>query len=190
MDDWTDISLNVNHLCRICAAHSDVLIPIFSGEGSQHRLDLKIHLYLPIQVQICYIYVWPTMKFWHMFLYHDLFLQVSQDDILPVQVCYGCASTLMSWHGLFLSCQDADHKFRVILGLKGQLEVKYLCPFIYSFSNTFVPLSLIQVFVLTVAATWINPFIFSSVRKFKCCYFTKWFCVFHYISELLTRSAF
>lgn len=47
---WSDVYLNLAQLCRICGSPSDFLMPIFDGEGQEHRLDLKIHMYLPIQV--------------------------------------------------------------------------------------------------------------------------------------------
>lgn len=53
-----------------------------------------------------------------------------QHDILPVQACFNCVSTVMSWHNLFLTCQEADHKFQTMLGAKNQyVVIKFLHTF-------------------------------------------------------------
>ncbi|XP_026670844.1 zinc finger protein 418-like isoform X5 [Ceratina calcarata] len=71
-------------LCRVCANTSDHLIPIFEGEGSQHDLCNKIHKYLPIHI--------------------------SEDDTLPLQLCYHCAATLLAWHELLEGCLSAERR--------------------------------------------------------------------------------
>ncbi|XP_076234968.1 uncharacterized protein LOC143179556 [Calliopsis andreniformis] len=71
-----------SNLCRICANTSDHLIPIFEGEGLQHDLCSKIHKHLPIRI--------------------------SENDILPLQLCYHCAATLLAWHELLGGCLTAE----------------------------------------------------------------------------------
>lgn len=41
---------DVNQLCRICANTADYLIPIFEGQGVEHKLEEKIGHHLPITV--------------------------------------------------------------------------------------------------------------------------------------------
>lgn len=41
-------------LCRICATCTELLIPIFEGEGLENNISEKIHKYLPIQVKILF----------------------------------------------------------------------------------------------------------------------------------------
>ena len=71
-------------LCRVCANTSDHLIPIFDGEGLQHDLCNKLHKYLPIRV--------------------------SENDALPLQLCYHCAATLLAWHELLEGCLNAERR--------------------------------------------------------------------------------
>jgi len=37
---------------------------------------------------------------------------VAETDSLPQQMCYQCASTLIAWHDLVISCLEADKKLR------------------------------------------------------------------------------
>ncbi|KAL2715121.1 zinc finger protein 470-like [Vespula squamosa] len=71
-------------LCRICANVNDHLIPIFEGEGMEHALCNKIHKYLPIHI--------------------------SENDTLPLQLCYHCAATLLAWHELAEGCINAERR--------------------------------------------------------------------------------
>ncbi|XP_047358626.1 zinc finger protein 432-like isoform X2 [Vespa velutina] len=71
-------------LCRICANVNDHLIPIFEGEGMEHALCNKIHKYLPIHI--------------------------SENDTLPLQLCYHCAATLLAWHELAEGCLSAERR--------------------------------------------------------------------------------
>lgn len=41
-----------------------------------------------------------------------VFPQVAETDSLPQQMCYQCASTLIAWHDLVISCLEADKKLR------------------------------------------------------------------------------
>jgi Zinc-finger associated domain (zf-AD). len=41
-----------------------------------------------------------------------VFPQVTETDSLPQQMCYQCASTLIAWHDLVISCLEADKKLR------------------------------------------------------------------------------
>lgn len=41
-----------------------------------------------------------------------VFPQVTETDSLPQHMCYQCASTLIAWHDLVISCLEADKKLR------------------------------------------------------------------------------
>ncbi|CAG9565781.1 unnamed protein product [Danaus chrysippus] len=74
------------NICRICATVTDLVIPIFEGEGLQNNLAEKIHKHLPIKVSV--------------------------QDVLPRVVCYQCSSTVLAWHELVQCCQQADQALR------------------------------------------------------------------------------
>ncbi|XP_028520858.1 zinc finger protein 680 isoform X2 [Apis cerana] len=84
-----------SNLCRICANTNDHLIPIFEGEGLQHDLCNKIHKYLPI----C----------------------ITENDTLPLQLCYHCAATLLAWHELLEGCLSAERR---LLEMQDALQEK------------------------------------------------------------------
>lgn len=48
-------------------------------------------------------------------LNEQLHFQVSENDKLPVQLCYQCASTLIAWHDMVLGCLEADQKLKALL---------------------------------------------------------------------------
>ncbi|XP_026283064.1 uncharacterized protein LOC113209639 isoform X5 [Frankliniella occidentalis] len=79
-----------NSLCRLCACYTQLLIPIFESEGLENSLSDKIEKYLPIQV--------------------------GPSDVLPVHICFQCASTVLSWHELSESCVEAQHKLKAMFG--------------------------------------------------------------------------
>ncbi|XP_069673074.1 zinc finger protein 626-like isoform X26 [Periplaneta americana] len=83
--EWTQ-KVDTGQLCRVCANPNDYLIPIFDGEGLEHELSMKIQKHLPIKV--------------------------TETDTLPQHMCYQCASTLIAWHDLVISCVEADKKLR------------------------------------------------------------------------------
>lgn len=37
---------------------------------------------------------------------------MAETDSLPQHMCYQCASTLIAWHDLVISCVEADKKLR------------------------------------------------------------------------------
>lgn len=78
--------LNLNLVCRFCAVQNERFIGIFSEEGISNDLANKINLYLPVKV--------------------------SQDDQLPLQCCWNCASTLIAWHELVITSVECDQRFR------------------------------------------------------------------------------
>nr|XP_046472563.1 uncharacterized protein LOC124214342 [Neodiprion pinetum] len=82
-------------ICRICANTNDYLIPIFEGEGLEQDLHNKIHRYLPIQV--------------------------SEEDNLPLRLCYHCAGILLAWHELVEDCLEAE---RTLLQMESELKQK------------------------------------------------------------------
>lgn len=73
-------------LCRLCANRSDHLIPIYSEEGISNDLPTKMNLYLPVKV--------------------------SETDTLPLQCCFQCASTVLTWHELVIASVEADRRLR------------------------------------------------------------------------------
>ncbi|XP_068082244.1 zinc finger protein 300 isoform X2 [Anabrus simplex] len=94
---WSD-RLPVSQLCRICANPNDFLISIFEGEGSDHELGMKINKHLPIQV--------------------------CEDDELPKHICYQCASTLIAWHDMVITCISADNRIRQLYKLEQEESTK------------------------------------------------------------------
>ncbi|KAI4467876.1 orotate phosphoribosyltransferase [Holotrichia oblita] len=84
IDDTEMIRLDV--ICRLCASQSDRIIAIYSEEGVTHELAVKMNTYLPVKV--------------------------SQDDTLPLQCCWNCASTVLAWHELVVGSVEADRRLR------------------------------------------------------------------------------
>ncbi|XP_060524250.1 zinc finger protein 260-like isoform X3 [Cylas formicarius] len=78
--------VNCGIICRVCAKESDKLIAIFGEDGTSNELAMKMNLYLPIKVL--------------------------ETDEMPLQCCWPCASTILAWHDLVLSCVDADRRLR------------------------------------------------------------------------------
>lgn len=73
-------------VCRLCANHNEKVIGIYSEEGTSNDLANKMNLYLPIKVSEC--------------------------DELPLQCCWGCASTVLAWHELVVASIEADRRLR------------------------------------------------------------------------------
>lgn len=73
-------------VCRLCANHNEKVIGIYSEEGTSNDLANKMNLYLPIKV--------------------------SENDELPLQCCWGCASTVLAWHELVVASIEADRRLR------------------------------------------------------------------------------
>lgn len=73
-------------ICRLCANQSDRVIGIYSEEGITHELADKMNTYLPIKV--------------------------TEDDTLPLQCCWSCASTILAWHELVIGSVKADGRLR------------------------------------------------------------------------------
>ncbi|XP_065205999.1 zinc finger protein 26-like isoform X1 [Planococcus citri] len=90
------VKTDAGELCRLCANTDNQFIPIFQGEGLEHNLSLKIETHLPI-------------------------IKVTEADKLPLQICYQCASTLISWHNLYESCRVADKRLREIIAVDEKL---------------------------------------------------------------------
>lgn len=78
--------IGINSICRLCASQNERLIGIFSDEGLTNDLGNKINSYLPVKVCI--------------------------SDVLPLQCCWNCASTVLAWHELVLNAVETDKKFR------------------------------------------------------------------------------
>lgn len=112
-------------LCRICANTNDHLIPIFEGVGTEHDLPRKILKYLPIHVSKKISF---NVEFWSKFCKRtrtpSIFLwrlQVSENDTLPLHMCYHCAAMLLAWHELSEGCLNAQRK---LLEMKDSLGNK------------------------------------------------------------------
>ncbi|XP_074035649.1 uncharacterized protein [Leptinotarsa decemlineata] len=84
-NELTEI-ISINVICRLCANQNDKLIGIFSENGMNNDLASKMNLYLPIKVY--------------------------ENDELPLQCCWQCASTVLAWHDLFLTSLEADRRLR------------------------------------------------------------------------------
>ncbi|XP_066144686.1 zinc finger protein OZF-like isoform X2 [Euwallacea fornicatus] len=78
--------ISINAICRLCANQSDKLIGIYTDDGVQNALAEKLNLYLPIKV--------------------------AENDHLPLQCCWQCASTLLAWHDLVITSVEADRRLR------------------------------------------------------------------------------
>ncbi|CAG9764982.1 unnamed protein product [Ceutorhynchus assimilis] len=78
--------ISINIICRICANQSDKLIGIYTEDGLSNDLAEKINIYLPVHVE--------------------------ETDILPLQCCWQCASTVLAWHELILTSLEADRRLR------------------------------------------------------------------------------
>lgn len=76
-------------LCRLCANRSDNLISVYSEEGISNDLSTKMNLYLPVKV--------------------------SESDSLPLQCCFQCASTVLTWHELVVASVEADRRLKDLL---------------------------------------------------------------------------
>lgn len=82
------IAFNSISICRLCANPNEKVIGIYSEEGVSNDLANKMNLYLPVKV--------------------------SESDTLPLQCCWGCASTVLAWHDLVLASVEADRRLRSI----------------------------------------------------------------------------
>lgn len=84
--------INIHTVCRVCANESDKFVSIYSEDGVNNDLANKINLYLPIKV--------------------------NDGDNLPLQCCWQCASTVLTWHELVLTSTAAEKKFRSYILVK------------------------------------------------------------------------
>lgn len=78
--------LRFDLVCRICGNESDKNISIYGPDGQSNDLALKINTYLPVKI--------------------------SEDDTLPLNCCYTCTSTVLTWHELVVHSVEADRKLR------------------------------------------------------------------------------
>lgn len=80
--------VSINLICRLCAneIQNNKLIGIYSEDGLNNDLPNKMNMYLPIKV--------------------------SENDELPQQCCWDCASTVLAWHDLFIASIEADRRLR------------------------------------------------------------------------------
>uniref|UniRef100_A0ABD2XH79 Protein krueppel n=1 Tax=Trichogramma kaykai TaxID=54128 RepID=A0ABD2XH79_9HYME len=85
-----------DELCRVCATSNEKLVSVFGTEGTQFELETKIQEYLPQ-------------------------IRLSQDDFLPMKVCYNCISILVGWHDIYTKCDQAQER---LLELHRQLHPK------------------------------------------------------------------
>ncbi|XP_014616592.1 PREDICTED: zinc finger protein 470-like [Polistes canadensis] len=87
--------MSLSRLCRTCAKVYDHFVPIFEGEGMEYSICDKIHRYLPIHI--------------------------SENDTLPLNLCYHCAAMLLTWHGFIERCMNAERK---LLEIQNSFENK------------------------------------------------------------------
>ncbi|XP_043482837.1 zinc finger protein 484-like isoform X2 [Leptopilina heterotoma] len=90
-DDYQNDKLA--QMCRTCGTVNDHLIPIFKEDGLEHNFSSKIQKHLPIKV--------------------------CETDILPLQLCYQCAATLLAWDELSDGVLSAQSR---LLRLQEQAE--------------------------------------------------------------------
>ncbi|KAJ8925315.1 hypothetical protein NQ315_009145 [Exocentrus adspersus] len=83
--DLTEM-ISINVICRLCANQNDKLIGIYSEDGLTNDLANKLNMYLPIKV--------------------------NENDDLPLQCCWQCASTVLAWHDLVVTSVEADRRLR------------------------------------------------------------------------------
>ena len=106
-------------LCRLCGNCSNQLMPIFAGDGLDHDLSGKIKEYLPISVSLGPFLFYSIHIACLLSIYS---LQISCDDDLPSNICYQCASTLISWHELYYACKAADQRLKELSSRLPKLE--------------------------------------------------------------------
>ncbi|CAH1393627.1 unnamed protein product [Nezara viridula] len=82
---------SIHMFCRVCANTNDYLIPIFRGEGIDYQLQFKISQHLHVEV--------------------------TENDLLPTQVCYPCASTLLAFHEMLENCVQAEKRLTSFLSI-------------------------------------------------------------------------
>ncbi|XP_047994011.1 zinc finger protein 628-like isoform X1 [Leguminivora glycinivorella] len=75
-------------VCRVCATVTELVIPIYGEEGLRNNLADKIKRHLPIKV--------------------------TENDVLPLVVCFQCSSTLLATHELVACSLQADAALRTV----------------------------------------------------------------------------
>lgn len=78
--------ISINEICRLCANQNDKLIGIYSEDGINNELAIKMNMYLPVKV--------------------------NENDDLPLQCCWQCASTVLAWHELVVTSLEADRRLK------------------------------------------------------------------------------
>lgn len=78
--------ISINEICRLCANQNDKLIGIYSEDGINNELAIKMNMYLPVKV--------------------------NETDDLPLQCCWQCASTVLAWHELVVTSLEADRRLK------------------------------------------------------------------------------
>lgn len=91
LEKWSETKNLESHMCRICLTLTDLLVPIFEGEGAEQELEAKVGKYLPVQI--------------------------TKSDSLPLQLCFQCADTLIAWDSLITVCLETDKKLKALVGL-------------------------------------------------------------------------
>ncbi|KAL0272773.1 UNVERIFIED_CONTAM: hypothetical protein PYX00_005620 [Menopon gallinae] len=86
-----DIRTCENNICRICMTFTELVLPIFEGEGVRQNLEEKIQKYLPVKISVT--------------------------DSLPQQLCFNCADALISWDSLITICLESDRKLKGMLSM-------------------------------------------------------------------------
>lgn len=89
-DSEDDLAVLMSQLCRVCGEASEDLVECFGKKGKEMLLVDKIHTHLPIMV--------------------------TEEDLLPVNVCSSCVSKLEICHKMVINCLEADGRMRNLLG--------------------------------------------------------------------------
>ncbi|KAJ9599688.1 hypothetical protein L9F63_026463, partial [Diploptera punctata] len=89
-DSEDDLAVLMSQLCRVCGEASDDLVECFGQKGKEILLVEKIHTHLPIMV--------------------------TEEDLLPVNVCSACVSKIEMCHEMVTNCLEADARMRNLLG--------------------------------------------------------------------------
>jgi hypothetical protein len=94
-------------LCRLCAAEKPLLIRIFDSAGLERNLPLKIQLNLGITVSRN-IGRYRVRKLAIVNLTFFSIEQVSEDDDLPLSICYICLEKLETFNNFVELCQTSQ----------------------------------------------------------------------------------
>ncbi|KAK0163888.1 hypothetical protein PV328_002573 [Microctonus aethiopoides] len=94
IDQLNNMTIRFTNVCRICGQSMDDGIDIIGERGIQTKLKDKIHLHLPIFIDV-----------------ND------NDDLLPLKVCLDCCEKLEIFHSFVVTCLQTDIRLRKYFNL-------------------------------------------------------------------------